>query len=198
MINACWHTDTLPPKSAAHEHTVQPRPQAAFRVASRRLCKRKRQARPVSAAATVTEAPTRPADNGINQVVREGHYEQPLVEHQVVLPAAIPVRQALRCRTMRRFVQLLYTTLSAVQASKADEEQPLIADTLQLFNTETTADVSVIGCGPAGLALASQLAKQGLAVCLIGALQAAFVPSMLSGRTLQPTTSNHRFQTCRQ
>ena len=55
-----------------------------------------------------------------------------------------------------------------LQASKADEDQPLVADTLSLFSTSRTADVSVIGCGPAGLALAAQLAKQGLAVCLIG------------------------------
>ena len=70
-----------------------------------------------------------------------------------------------------------------MQASKADEEQPLIADALQAFDTEATADVSVIGCGPAGLALASQLAKQGLAVCLIGVPQAAFVqPCYEAGR----------------
>ena len=57
-----------------------------------------------------------------------------------------------------------------MQASKADEEQPLIADTLQAFDLGTAADVCVIGCGPAGLALSSELAKQGLSVCLIGVL----------------------------
>ena len=57
-----------------------------------------------------------------------------------------------------------------VQANKSDEEQPLIADTLQAFDLSTAADVCVIGCGPAGLALSSELAKQGLSVCLIGGL----------------------------
>jgi len=44
----------------------------------------------------------------------------------------------------------------------------LIAHSLQTFNLDEAADVCVIGCGPAGLALSSELAKQGLSVCLIG------------------------------
>lgn len=55
-----------------------------------------------------------------------------------------------------------------LQASKSDEEQPSIAATLLAFRPGTVADVCVIGCGPAGLALSSELAKQGLSVCLIG------------------------------
>lgn len=58
--------------------------------------------------------------------------------------------------------------LIRLQASKSDEEQPLIAATLPAFRLGTVADVCVIGCGPAGLALSSELAKQGLSVCLIG------------------------------
>ena len=54
------------------------------------------------------------------------------------------------------------------QASKSDEKQCSIAETLPAFRTEAIADVCVIGCGPAGLALSSELAKQGLSVCLIG------------------------------
>lgn len=44
----------------------------------------------------------------------------------------------------------------------------MIAQSLQPFNPNEAADVCVIGCGPAGLALSSELAKQGLSVCLIG------------------------------
>lgn len=57
-----------------------------------------------------------------------------------------------------------------LQASKSDEEQPSIATTLPAFTPDTVADACVIGCGPAGLALSSELAKQGLSVCLIGKL----------------------------
>ncbi|KAL3158840.1 hypothetical protein ABBQ32_011564 [Trebouxia sp. C0010 RCD-2024] len=58
--------------------------------------------------------------------------------------------------------------LVELQASKSDEEQSSIAATLLAFRPGTVADVCVIGCGPAGLALSSELAKQGLSVCLIG------------------------------
>ncbi len=44
----------------------------------------------------------------------------------------------------------------------------MIAHSLHPFNLDEAADVCVIGCGPAGLALSSELAKQGLSVCLIG------------------------------
>lgn len=55
------------------------------------------------------------------------------------------------------------------QASKADSEQPSIAEVLQPFDPiATTADVCVVGCGPAGLALAAELGSHGLSVALIG------------------------------
>ena len=59
--------------------------------------------------------------------------------------------------------------LVAQQAGKRDAEQPPIASVLTPFDVATTADVAVVGAGPAGLALAAELAKRGLNVALIGA-----------------------------
>ena len=57
------------------------------------------------------------------------------------------------------------------QASKEDPEQPRIASILDPFVPSTTpVDVCVVGCGPAGLALAAELGSQGLSVALIGVL----------------------------
>ena len=56
-----------------------------------------------------------------------------------------------------------------LQASKDDAEQPLIADSLQPFSPNRgAADVCIVGCGPAGLALAAELAKRGVSVALVG------------------------------
>eukprot|EP00252_Welwitschia_mirabilis_P027421 TRINITY_DN939_c0_g1_i1.p1 TRINITY_DN939_c0_g1~~TRINITY_DN939_c0_g1_i1.p1 ORF type:complete len:358 (+),score=53.94 TRINITY_DN939_c0_g1_i1:113-1075(+) len=47
--------------------------------------------------------------------------------------------------------------------------QPKIADTLHLLqNEDTKIDLVIIGCGPAGLALAAESARQGITVGLIG------------------------------
>jgi lycopene epsilon-cyclase len=55
------------------------------------------------------------------------------------------------------------------QASKKDDQQPSLLNVLSPFKVEQlTADVAVVGCGPAGLALAAELAAQGLLVALIG------------------------------
>lgn len=54
------------------------------------------------------------------------------------------------------------------QADKSDPEQPSIASVLTPFDTTTTADVAVVGCGPAGLALSAELAAKGLNVALVG------------------------------
>ncbi len=56
-----------------------------------------------------------------------------------------------------------------VQASKRDPEQPSLASVLDSFNpATTTVDVCVVGCGPAGLALAAELGANGVSVALIG------------------------------
>jgi lycopene epsilon-cyclase len=55
-----------------------------------------------------------------------------------------------------------------MQAEKKDPEQGTVADVLPPFDANTTADVAVVGCGPAGLKLAAELAKLGLSVALVG------------------------------
>jgi lycopene epsilon-cyclase len=55
-----------------------------------------------------------------------------------------------------------------LQAGKRDEEQGRIADQLSPLNPKDTQDVLVVGCGPAGLYLAAQVAQRGLKVGLIG------------------------------
>lgn len=57
--------------------------------------------------------------------------------------------------------------LVEAQASKDDPEQPSLAGALPAFDLSTTADVAVVGAGPAGLALAAELAQQGLSVALV-------------------------------
>lgn len=57
-----------------------------------------------------------------------------------------------------------------MQAFKSMEEQPKIASKLPALDASEIAvlDVLVVGCGPAGLALAAESAKRGLAVGLVG------------------------------
>lgn len=56
--------------------------------------------------------------------------------------------------------------LVQLQASKSCE-QPKIAEKLQPLGSETL-DLVVVGCGPAGMCLAAEAAKQGLNVGLVG------------------------------
>ncbi|BDA47628.1 Lycopene epsilon cyclase, chloroplastic [Coccomyxa sp. Obi] len=61
------------------------------------------------------------------------------------------------------------SSLVAEQASKTDPEQPSLASVLEPFNPALgVVDVCVVGCGPAGLALASELGANGVSVALIG------------------------------
>lgn len=64
--------------------------------------------------------------------------------------------------------------LVRLQASKEDPEQPSIASVLPPADAGALADVAVVGAGPAGLALAAELAALGLAVVLV-ARDAPFV-----------------------
>eukprot|EP00887_Chlorella_sp_A99_P002802 scaffold6.g2802.t1 len=54
-----------------------------------------------------------------------------------------------------------------LQASKDDPEQPALSDVLPPLEAGGVADVAVVGCGPAGLALAAELGSQGLSVALV-------------------------------
>jgi lycopene epsilon-cyclase len=58
--------------------------------------------------------------------------------------------------------------LVQLQASKEDTEQPSIASILPAADLSAVADVGIVGCGPAGLALAAELGKRGLKVVLVG------------------------------
>ncbi|KAI7843886.1 hypothetical protein COHA_002431 [Chlorella ohadii] len=63
----------------------------------------------------------------------------------------------------------------AANASKPDPEQPALAGALPPFYPAAdTADVAIVGAGPAGLALAAELAGQGLSVALVS-LESKFV-----------------------
>ncbi|PSC69034.1 lycopene epsilon chloroplastic [Micractinium conductrix] len=57
--------------------------------------------------------------------------------------------------------------LVEAQASKVDPEQPTLASVLPPFDPSSVADVAIVGAGPAGLALAAELATQGVSVALI-------------------------------
>lgn len=57
--------------------------------------------------------------------------------------------------------------LVVAQAGKQDPEQPTLASALAPADPADVADVAVVGAGPAGLALAAELAAQGLGVVLV-------------------------------
>jgi len=64
----------------------------------------------------------------------------------------------------------------SLQASKADDDQPRVGSVLGRFDAQRgAADAAVVGCGPAGLALAAELAARGVQVALIGACCARFI-----------------------
>ena len=74
-----------------------------------------------------------------------------------------------------------------MQAHKEDAQQSLIADYLLPYTpSRRVADVCIVGCGPAGLALAGELATQGIDVALVG-------ERLLSTATAQHT----RYTLCR-
>ncbi len=60
--------------------------------------------------------------------------------------------------------------MHATQAGKDDDAQQQLANALPAYDSAAgTADAAVVGCGPAGLALAAELASRGVRVVLIGA-----------------------------
>lgn len=58
---------------------------------------------------------------------------------------------------------VLHLTLY-VQAAKPEDGQKDVASYLSPHDLSTTADVCIVGCGPAGLALSAQVAEKGLKV----------------------------------
>ena len=57
------------------------------------------------------------------------------------------------------------------QANKNDLSQGSILDYLNAYSGSPEATVAVVGCGPAGLALSANLAKEGVPVVVIGRLK---------------------------
>lgn len=73
-----------------------------------------------------------------------------------------------KCEHASRLTLIYPSMCGVVQANKEDAEQPMIADVLPPFTADGRADVCVVGCGPAGLALAGALAARGVDVALVG------------------------------
>jgi FAD binding domain len=73
-----------------------------------------------------------------------------------------------------------------VQSRKGDSQQPSLAAVLPPWDPDKgTVEVCVVGCGPAGLALAAELAALGVDVGLVGAFfffTLAFALSALIGQ----------------
>lgn len=65
-------------------------------------------------------------------------------------------------------ITLSKTKTNQPQASKRDDGQPSLASQLPPLAPGASLDAVVVGCGPAGLYLAAQLAKRGLSVGLVG------------------------------
>uniref|UniRef100_A0A383W7L8 Lycopene epsilon cyclase n=1 Tax=Tetradesmus obliquus TaxID=3088 RepID=A0A383W7L8_TETOB len=60
------------------------------------------------------------------------------------------------------------SSVDALVASKQDSKQPAIASLLPALAPGSSVDALVVGCGPAGIYLAAQLAEKGLKVGLVG------------------------------
>ena len=73
----------------------------------------------------------------------------------------------LCCTSSTKFSSQILT-LSCQQALKTDSEQPTFASALPAFGKSTHAEACVVGGGPAGLALAAELARREVDVVLIG------------------------------
>ena len=98
-----------------------------------------------------------------NQGMRQGSYELDLVLKQVSIAwRAAHVGAPLTARWTCIMSPLL------VQASKQDEGQPSIASALPPPDPSKVYDVAVIGAGPAGLFLASELSRRGVSTVVIG------------------------------
>ena len=188
-----------PPRTQTLSNKVQPlipwrlRSHAAAEHSARQAaCPRRITTRLQVVADRVTAEASVQATNHANQMVRDGHYESSLVAEQVnalrVRIACLDERDTIFLNPVvmnpRKRSRDLYDLIrmpdewrkaetdprDGVQASKTDPEQPSLASVLDPFNPATTVvDVCVVGCGPAGLALAAELGANGVSVALIGA-----------------------------
>lgn len=142
-----------------------------------------------SVARPTVATPTDPVDE-INQHIREGHYETSLVHLQVrtnrylcvckpqskskspyCLPTLLPIiHVVLKLGACKSHLcpALTGTSYVPLQANKPDPGQTSIASVLPPPPAQVTVDVTVVGAGPAGLFLASELGKRGLKVNIIG------------------------------
>lgn len=113
-------------------------------------------------------APARvPAPSRLRDVAppRPAPRQRHLARAAVAPPAAAPPAPDANQRAREGSYE---APLVRLQAAKADPEQPPIASALAPVDLSATSDVVVVGCGPAGLALAAELAGQGLSVALVG------------------------------
>ncbi len=83
------------------------------------------------------------------------------------------------------------------QAGKSDEAQQRLVEALPSHDaTSGVAAAVVVGCGPAGLALAAELARRDVQVVLIGALLQISHTHRTAGRALQVHGVRVPFVTC--
>ena len=75
-----------------------------------------------------------------------------------------------------------------MQATKPDNEQPPIASVLEPLDPQALLDVLIVGCGPAGLYLAAQVAKKGLKVGIVG--QSPPPPTHVGSGELHPCNAH--------
>jgi FAD binding domain len=115
------------------------------------------------------------AEPDINQHVREGASEAELVQLQVPHGCiAVWSYDRKKERIVIAFNEVVLVGISLRiwtlnQADKADAAQQRLADALPPFDPHSgVAEAVVVGCGPAGLSLAAELANLGVRAVLIG------------------------------
>ena len=104
-----------------------------------------------------------PHEHVLDQVIREGHFEVDLVDKQVRF-----ARFCVSVVGIHHGMLPIRLTPAGLQAQKADDQQPTFASALPSFGAATHAEACVVGGGPAGLALAAELAKRHVDVVLVG------------------------------
>ena len=172
MSVLAWSTNAMQQRLLLH--AAQQRPLLVRGGGRSRRC---HAARPAAAAAPAVEAaqpaagraPYTPRD--VDQERREGTHEAELLQAQVGGRQAAAAAAASSASAMPPACRRTCSHRAPptnMQANKADAEQGSLAAALPAWDAADTADVAVVGCGPAGLALSAQLARLGLKVALVG------------------------------